>query len=64
VAGGQHLHDLDRPWRALYIGGMGARSRNCYHHLACWFGYPEAARKIQDLYLAERLRPARRQPGG
>jgi F420-dependent oxidoreductase-like protein len=49
-----HLHDLGRANRALYIGGMGARDRNFYHDLACRFGYPEAAAKIQDLYLAGR----------
>jgi F420-dependent oxidoreductase-like protein len=53
-----HLHDLNRPARALYIGGMGARSRNFYNDLACWFGYPEAARKIQDLYLAGKKKEA------
>ena len=49
-----HLHDLDRPNRALYIGGMGARDRNFYNDLARRFGYPEAAGTIQDLYLAGR----------
>lgn len=53
-----HLHDLDRPGRALYIGGMGARSRNFYNDLACRFGYPEAAKTIQDLYLAGQKREA------
>ena len=47
-----HLHDLTRPGRALYIGGMGARGRNFYNDLASQFGYPEAAKRIQDLYLA------------
>jgi F420-dependent oxidoreductase-like protein len=49
-----HLHDQGRANRALYIGGMGARDRNFYNDLACRFGYPEAAAKIQDLYLAGR----------
>jgi len=53
-----HLRDLDRPGRALYIGGMGARSRNFYNDLACRFGYPDAARKIQDLYLAGKKKEA------
>jgi F420-dependent oxidoreductase-like protein len=47
-----HLHELTRPGRALYIGGMGARGRNFYNDLASRFGYPEAAKQIQDLYLA------------
>jgi F420-dependent oxidoreductase-like protein len=45
------LHDLTRPGRALYIGGMGARGRNFYNDLASRFGYAEAAKEIQDLYL-------------
>jgi len=46
-----HLHDLGRPQRALYIGGMGARGRNFYNNLATWFGYEAEAKRIQDLYL-------------
>jgi F420-dependent oxidoreductase-like protein len=53
-----HLHDLTRPGRTLYIGGMGARGRNFYNDLASRFGYPEAARQIQDLYLAGRRKEA------
>jgi F420-dependent oxidoreductase-like protein len=52
------LHDLGRPQRALYIGGMGARTRNFYNDLACRFGYPDAARTIQDLYLSGRKKQA------
>ncbi len=37
---------------ALYIGGMGARSKNFYNDYAKRLGYEEAAIKIQDLYLA------------
>jgi alkanesulfonate monooxygenase SsuD/methylene tetrahydromethanopterin reductase-like flavin-dependent oxidoreductase (luciferase family) len=39
---------------ALYIGGMGARGKNFYNQLACRYGFEEAARTIQDLYLAGR----------
>jgi len=53
-----HLHELTRPGRALYIGGMGARGRNFYNDLASRFGYPGAARQIQDLYLAGRKKEA------
>ena len=52
------LRDLDRPVRALYIGGMGARGRNFYNDLAGWFGYPEAAARIQDLYLSGKKKEA------
>jgi alkanesulfonate monooxygenase SsuD/methylene tetrahydromethanopterin reductase-like flavin-dependent oxidoreductase (luciferase family) len=37
---------------ALYIGGMGARGKNFYTEYASRLGYPDAALKIQDLYLA------------
>jgi F420-dependent oxidoreductase-like protein len=53
-----HLRELDRPQRALYIGGMGARGRNFYNDLAGWFGYPDAAARIQDLYLAGKKQEA------
>lgn len=43
--------DIIRPELALYIGGMGARSKNFYNDLAIKLGYPDAARKIQNLYL-------------
>ena len=36
---------------ALYIGGMGARSKNFYNDYAIKLGYEEEAKKIQDLYL-------------
>jgi F420-dependent oxidoreductase-like protein len=41
-----------KPFLALYIGGMGARGKNFYNDLACRYGFEEAARTIQDLYLA------------
>ena len=37
---------------ALYVGGMGARGKNFYNDVARRYGYDEAARTIQDLYLA------------
>ncbi|BCB83780.1 LLM class F420-dependent oxidoreductase [Phytohabitans suffuscus] len=37
---------------ALYIGGMGARSRNFYTTLISRFGFADAASLVQDLYLA------------
>jgi F420-dependent oxidoreductase-like protein len=44
--------DPVRPYAALYIGGMGSREQNFYNALAVRMGYPAAAAKIQDLYLA------------
>src|SRR5215510_8177609 len=41
-----------KPNLALYIGGMGARGKNFYNDLACRYGYEQAAKNIQDLYLA------------
>lgn len=45
---------------ALYVGGMGARSRNFYHQLACRYGYQAEADEIQDLYLHGRKADAAR----
>ena len=52
------LHDRERPGRALYIGGMGAREANFYNNLATWYGYGAAAQTIQDLYLAGKKKEA------
>src|SRR5262245_15088432 len=49
---------LVKPFLALYIGGMGARGTNFYNDLACRYGYVEAARTVQDLYLAGEKREA------
>lgn len=37
---------------ALYIGGMGARSKNFYNDYAKRLGFEESAVKIQDLFLS------------
>jgi F420-dependent oxidoreductase-like protein len=37
---------------ALYIGGMGARSKNFYNSYVRQFGYDELAGRLQDLYLS------------
>ena len=55
VAIGEGLEDLrnmGRPGMALYIGGMGARSKNFYNQVFCKYGYEAEAKQIQDLYLA------------
>jgi F420-dependent oxidoreductase-like protein len=41
-----------KPRVALYVGGMGARGRNFYNDIARRYGYEDAAKTIQDLYLA------------
>ena len=43
-----------KPRLALYVGGMGARGRNFYNDIARRYGYEDAAKRIQDLYLAGR----------
>ncbi|MGN6189833.1 MAG: LLM class F420-dependent oxidoreductase [Conexibacter sp.] len=43
--------DAMRPYLALYIGGMGSREQNFYNRLACRYGFEQAARTVQDLYL-------------
>jgi F420-dependent oxidoreductase-like protein len=43
--------DAMRPFMALYIGGMGSRDKNFYNILVQRYGFEDAARKVQDLYL-------------
>jgi alkanesulfonate monooxygenase SsuD/methylene tetrahydromethanopterin reductase-like flavin-dependent oxidoreductase (luciferase family) len=39
---------------ALYVGGMGHRNKNFHNDMMIRRGFPEAAQKIQELYLAGR----------
>ncbi len=43
--------DAIRPELALYIGGMGARSKNFYNSMVAKMGFESEAKKIQDFYL-------------
>src|SRR5919202_1648660 len=43
--------DAMRPVLALYVGGMGSRKQNFYNALMQRYGYEDAAREVQDLYL-------------
>jgi len=43
---------------ALYIGGMGAKDKNFYTDYATRLGFGDAARKVQELYLAGRKEEA------
>jgi len=54
----QKCRDALKPELALYIGGMGARSKNFYNDYARRLGYEEEAAKIQDAYLAGRKNEA------
>lgn len=47
-----------KPSIALYAGGMGHRNKNFHNDMMVRRGYPEAAQKIQELYLAGRKREA------
>jgi F420-dependent oxidoreductase-like protein len=40
-----------RPFIALYVGGMGSRDKNFYNALVQRYGFEDAAREVQDLYL-------------
>jgi len=46
------LREVMRADIARYVGGMGARGANFYTEVIARLGWPEAAAKIQDLYLA------------
>ena len=46
--------DNFRPYIALYIGGMGAKSMNFHFDVFSRMGYEAEASKIQELYLAGR----------
>ena len=50
--------DAIRPQLALYIGGMGARSKNYYNDLTKRLGYEAAASAVQDHFLAGRRKEA------
>jgi F420-dependent oxidoreductase-like protein len=43
--------DRMRPFLALYVGGMGSREQNFYNQLVQRYGFEDAARQVQDLYL-------------
>jgi alkanesulfonate monooxygenase SsuD/methylene tetrahydromethanopterin reductase-like flavin-dependent oxidoreductase (luciferase family) len=50
--------DAMRPAIALYVGGMGSREQNFYNALMRRYGYEDAAREVQDLYLEGRREEA------
>jgi F420-dependent oxidoreductase-like protein len=50
--------DRMKPDIALYAGGMGARTKNFHNDLMVRQGFPEAAARIQELYLAGRKEEA------
>ena len=54
----QSARDALKPLLAFYVGGMGARGKNFYNDVVSRFGYEEAAREIQDLFLDGKQRDA------
>jgi len=54
----QSALDRMKPGIALYVGGMGHRNKNFHNDMMVRRGFPEAAAKIQELYLAGRKREA------
>ena len=59
----ERARDAIRPWVALYVGGMGSRSKNFYNETVARYGFAEEARDIQDLYLnGKKLEAIRRVP--
>src|SRR3989449_10702291 len=52
-----------KPWVALYVGGMGSRTKNFYNDLVSRYGFADEARTLQDLYLGgKQLEAIRRVP--
>jgi F420-dependent oxidoreductase-like protein len=47
----ERARDAMRPFIALYVGGMGSRTRNFYNSLVQRYGFEREAREIQDLFL-------------
>ncbi|ONH27996.1 LLM class F420-dependent oxidoreductase [Pseudofrankia asymbiotica] len=45
------VRDAIRPHVALYVGGMGARGKNFYNDIVAQYGFGDAAKIVQDLYL-------------
>jgi F420-dependent oxidoreductase-like protein len=48
----KRARDAMRPFLALYVGGMGSRERNFYNQAVRRYGFEDAAREVQDLYLS------------
>jgi len=58
-----HAREALKPWVALYVGGMGSRTKNFYNDLVSRYGFAEDARTLQDLYLGgKQLEAIRRVP--
>jgi len=47
----ERARDVMRPFLALYVGGMGSREQNFYNAMTRRYGFEDAAKEVQDLYL-------------
>jgi F420-dependent oxidoreductase-like protein len=55
--------DALKPWVALYVGGMGSKTKNFYNDLVTQYGFADDARILQELYLGgKQLEAIRRVP--
>jgi F420-dependent oxidoreductase-like protein len=55
--------DTLKPWVALYVGGMGSRTKNFYNDVVSQYGFASEARTLQELYLGgKQLEAIRRVP--
>jgi F420-dependent oxidoreductase-like protein len=54
----ESARDAMRPYIALYVGGMGSRAQNFYNSLVQRYGFEDAAREVQELYLSGRKEDA------
>ena len=50
-----------KPWVALYVGGMGSKTKNFYNDLVSKYGFAEDARTLQELFLGGKQLEAIRQ---
>ena len=50
----KHAIDQLKPGIALYVGGMGHKSKNFHKEMMIRRGFADAAERIQELYLAKR----------
>src|SRR3954466_14055626 len=54
----ESARDAMRHYVALYVGGMGSRKQNFYNALVQRYGFEDAAREVQELYLGGRQHEA------
>ena len=58
--GKEPLRDRGRPGAALYVGGMGARSKNFYNDIFAKSGYEAEAKIIQTYICLATRKPLKR----